>query len=65
MCGFAEELEWFDSCERGNTKVFRKENILPVMLKAAKATCDFYIDNTPADGVPYWDTGAPDLIQVR
>ena len=31
------------------------------MLKAAKATCDFYIDNTPIDGVPYWDTGAPGL----
>ena len=31
------------------------------MLKAAKATCDFYIDNTPVDGVPYWDTGAPGL----
>ena len=31
------------------------------MLKAAKATCDFYIENTPIDGVPYWDTGAPGL----
>jgi hypothetical protein len=31
------------------------------MLKAAKATCDFYINNTPIDGVPYWDTGAPGL----
>ena len=34
------------------------------MLKAAKATCDFYIDNTPADGVPYWDTGAPGLYKM-
>jgi len=31
------------------------------MLKAAKATCDFYIANTPVDGIPYWDTGAPGL----
>ena len=34
------------------------------MLKAAKATCDFYIENTPVDGVPYWDTGAPGLDKM-
>ncbi len=34
------------------------------MIKAAKATCDFYIDNSPADGVPYWDTGAPNLYKL-
>ena len=27
-------------------------------------TCEFYIDNTAADGVPYWDTGAPDLAAL-
>ena len=32
-----------------------------MMLKAARATCDFYIENTPTDGIPYWDTGAPEL----
>ncbi len=34
------------------------------MLKAARATCDFYIGQTPTDGVPYWDTGAPDLHRL-
>ena len=24
----------------------------------AKATCDFYIENSASDGIPYWDTGA-------
>ena len=28
------------------------------------ATCDFYIDNTPVDGIPYWDTGAPSLYKL-
>jgi len=28
------------------------------LLKMAKATCDFFIENTPTDGIPYWDTGA-------
>jgi hypothetical protein len=35
-----------------------------MMLKAAKATCDFYIENTPVDGIPYWDTGAPNLNKL-
>jgi unsaturated chondroitin disaccharide hydrolase len=65
MCGFAEELEWFDSVSKGDFEAFAgKENILSLILKGAKATCDFYIDNTPSDGVPYWDTGAPGLYKL-
>src|SRR3984893_15817465 len=64
MCGFAEELEWFDSVKEEDKNFTEKENILPVMIKAAKATCDFYINNSPADGVPYWDTGAPSLYKL-
>jgi len=64
MCGFAEELEWFDSLKEEDKSFAEKENILPVMIKAAKATCDFYINNSPPDGVPYWDTGAPGLYKL-
>jgi unsaturated chondroitin disaccharide hydrolase len=65
ICGFAEEIEWFDSVTAEKDKKFSKdENILPVLLKAAKATCDFYIDSSPTDGVPYWDTGAPNLYRL-
>lgn len=65
MCGFAEEIEWFDSVkDAGIAGVNVKENILPFMIKAARATCDFYIDNCPMDGVPYWDTGAPGLYKL-
>jgi unsaturated chondroitin disaccharide hydrolase len=36
-----------------------------MMREAAWATCDFYIDQaTAADGIPYWDTGAPGLAQL-
>jgi unsaturated chondroitin disaccharide hydrolase len=62
MCGFAEELEWFDKMDEITVKGFSKENILSFMIKAAKATCDFYIEHSPVDGVPYWDTGAPNLF---
>jgi unsaturated chondroitin disaccharide hydrolase len=61
MCGFAEELEWFDS---KGTDYAEKETLLPVMAKAARATCDFYINHSPVDGVPYWDTGAPNLYKL-
>ena len=33
-------------------------------LRAAEATCDFYIENTALDGIPYWDTGAPQLEKL-
>ena len=35
------------------------------MLKAARASCDFYLDNVGTCGVPYWDTGAPGLVHLR
>ena len=66
MCGFAEELEWFDTLSEEELRPFSgKENIIAFILKAAKATCDFYIDNSPVDGVPYWDTGAPNLYKLK
>jgi len=65
MCGFSEELECLDTIsEKESEALSRKEELVSLMLKAAKATCDFYIDNTPADGVPYWDTGAPGLDKL-
>lgn len=60
ICGFAEELEWFDSLSN-NESFPDKENFIALMLRAAKATSDFYIANTATDGIPYWDTGAPGL----
>jgi unsaturated chondroitin disaccharide hydrolase len=57
MCGFAEQLEFFDTLQG-------HEETKSIMEKAARATCDFYIENTPPDGIPYWDTGAPGLAQL-
>jgi unsaturated chondroitin disaccharide hydrolase len=35
------------------------------MLDAARATCDYYIESAAcADGIPYWDTGAPGLASL-
>src|SRR5438128_246107 len=57
MCGFAEQLEFFDTLSG-------QQETIAMMEKAARATCDFYIENTPPDGIPYWDTGAPALAQL-
>jgi hypothetical protein len=65
ICGFAEEIEWFDSVkDAGINSLDIKKDVLPFLIKAARATCDFYIKNCPVDGVPYWDTGAPDLYKL-
>ena len=34
------------------------------LLRAATATADFYIANCCADGIPMWDTGAPNLHRL-
>jgi unsaturated chondroitin disaccharide hydrolase len=65
MCGFAELLEWLEIIDEKELEtVGGKRPLSGLMLKAARATCDFYIDNTPVDGVPYWDTGAPGLTMM-
>jgi rhamnogalacturonyl hydrolase YesR len=65
MSGFAEELELLELLTDESLKPFGdKQEIEKFMLKAAKATCDFYINNTPLDGIPYWDCGAPRLHQL-
>jgi hypothetical protein len=38
--------------------------VLARFLETAKAAADFYLEHTPTDGVPYWDTGAPGLAQM-
>ncbi|MEK6781208.1 MAG: glycosyl hydrolase [Bacteroidota bacterium] len=65
MCGFAEQLEWLEEADETELTSFGgKEVLSSILLKAAKATCDFYIKYTPIDGVPYWDTGAPNLHKL-
>ncbi len=62
MCGFAEQLELFSLLPNDSFK--NKTQTIGLMEKAAEATCDFYIEHTPTDGIPYWDTGAPNLHKI-
>lgn len=65
MLGFAEELELLETLSHDAFANIRSKNELKkIFMKAARATCDFYIANTPIDGIPYWDTGAPNLHRL-
>ena len=62
MLGYAEELEFLATepaealAPHGGFAA-----IEAFMLKAARAACDFYCAHACADGIPFWDTGAPGI----
>lgn len=65
MLGFAEELEFIETLPESEFEgIISKKELIDILLKGAKATCDFYIENTPTDGIPYWDSGAPGLVHL-
>ena len=58
MLGFAEELEFLATLPGEAPDI-------SMLIEAATATCDHYIDDaTAADGIPYWDAGAPGLASL-
>jgi hypothetical protein len=62
MCGYAEQLEFLATLDDASLAPFgTREAVESMMRLAAAASCDFYLDTTPTDGIPYWDTGAPGL----
>jgi hypothetical protein len=62
MCGYPEQLEFLATLDDAELTPFGgRAEVEAMMLKAARATCDFFIDYTCADGIPFWDTGAPAL----
>lgn len=65
MTGFAEELEYLTTrSDEELAPAGGREQIEAMMLKAARASCDWYIAHTPVCGIPYWDAGAPGLAKM-
>lgn len=70
ICGLAEELEFlnnlseeeFNKIEIADMKC--KSDFIKRFQSTAEEIADYYIQNTPSDGIPYWDTGAPGLIHI-
>lgn len=76
ILGYAEQLEFLEVVsEEELATVSAPEgpagssgagsDIRALFLKAATATADFYLANSCADGIPMWDTGAPNLHHLR
>lgn len=65
MLGFSELLEFLETVPEQELEEWGgKIKIGETWLRAARATCNFYIRHTPLDGIPYWDTGAPGLARM-
>lgn len=66
MLGFAELLEYLATLPPGSLAAYGGDAAVEAwMLAAARATSDYYIESAAAaDGVPYWDTGAPGLASM-
>ncbi len=65
MLGFAEEIEFLETLpDAALDRSGGRPEIRAMMIDAARATCDHYIDIAAADGVPYWDAGAPGLAEL-
>jgi unsaturated chondroitin disaccharide hydrolase len=62
ITGFAEELELLDTFSDEDLQPFGGGEVLETCFtEAATATADHAIENSPSCGIPYWDTGAPNL----
>ncbi|HMP83782.1 MAG TPA: glycoside hydrolase family 88 protein [Verrucomicrobiota bacterium] len=68
ICGFAEQLEFLRGCTRESAAHFKSTgglaNASRIFTNAATATADFYLENCCSDGIPMWDTGAPNLHRL-
>lgn len=60
ICGFAEELEFLTTVR----EVPNRSEVVAVFLHAAQATADHFLANCCTDGIPMWDTGAPQLHRL-
>ena len=65
VTGFAELLEFLDTVSDEALEPYGgRDRIEATWLRAARASSDFFIEHTPSDGIPYWDTGAPGLAHL-
>lgn len=65
IAGYPEQIEFLETLTDDELDIFGgREQIEEFMFEAATAACEYYISETPTDGIPYWDTGAPGLAQL-
>ena len=60
LCGYAELLEYLATLSTDELEPFgHKHQLIERLERAAKATAEFHLKHSFADGIPFWDTGAP------
>jgi unsaturated chondroitin disaccharide hydrolase len=65
LCGYAEQLEFLAPQPEAQFQGLGEKNAMLALFRdVAEATADFFMASTAADGVPYWDTGAPGLARL-
>jgi hypothetical protein len=65
LCGYPEQIEFLETLGEDELAPFGgRDKILARFREVAEAVADFYLEQTPVDGIPYWDTGAPGLAKL-
>ena len=70
LAGYPEQLEYLESLPARSFDGLKvadlrgKQAFITRFLDTSRALADFYIEQTPVDGIPYWDTGAPGLAEL-
>ncbi len=64
LCGFAEQIEFLADLPDALLGGVDRVRTIARFEEVAWAVADFYIEQTPTDGIPYWDTGAPGLSKL-
>jgi hypothetical protein len=65
VLGYAELLEWLATRGEEELAAFGgKRAIEERWLRAARVTAEFHLAQVASCGVPYWDTGAPGLVEL-
>lgn len=67
ICGFAELLEYLPHAAEEEFELFGGKSVVQeIFERVLQVTCDYYIDGyTYQDGIPLWDTGAPNAHQLN
>jgi unsaturated chondroitin disaccharide hydrolase len=65
LLGFAEQLEFLETVADADLEpVGGRTEVEEFLLEPARMIADHYLQNSPVDGIPYWDTGAPGLLHL-
>ncbi len=65
LCGYPEQMEYVATLDDAELEPYGgKAALIAEFQRTAEAVADFYLEHTPTDGIPYWDTGAPGLAKM-